>query len=202
MHWLSIIIIGLASNLDNLGIGVSFGARSTRITPFSNLIIAVLSMLATYISITSGEYVSEYFSEANGNAIGGCLILFMGIWSIRAVYKKPTSTETAQSAMDGIESTPLVTSNSDSGYRQVLEWQESIWLGVALAINCIATGFGAGISGVNAAFTAISVGVFSFITVAVGLKIGNRFSKTWFGKHSELIGGLLLAGIGLYEIFI
>ncbi|MEK5438222.1 MULTISPECIES: hypothetical protein [Paenibacillus] len=46
MHWLSIIIIGLASNLDNLGIGVSFGARSTRITPFSNLIIAVLSILA------------------------------------------------------------------------------------------------------------------------------------------------------------
>lgn len=177
MHWLSIIIIGMASNLDNLGMGVSFGARSTRIKPFSNLIIAVLSMLATYISITSGEYVSEYFSEANGNAIGGCLILFMGIWSIRAVYKKPTSTETAQSAIDSIESSTLATSNSTSGYQQVLEWQESIWLGVALAINCIAT-------------------------VAVGLKIGNRISKTWLGKHSDLIGGLLLAGIGLYEMFI
>jgi putative Mn2+ efflux pump MntP len=106
------------------------------------------------------------------------LILFMGIWSIRAVFKKPTSTETAQSAIDSLESNPLTTTNSSTSYRQVLEWQESIWLGVALAINCIATGFGAGISGVNAAFTTISVGVFSFITVAVGLKIGNRISKT------------------------
>jgi putative sporulation protein YtaF len=197
MHWLSIIIIGLASNLDNLGIGVSFGARSTRITPLSNLIIAVLSMLATFLSITSGEYVSEYFSEALGNAIGGCLILFMGIWSIRAVYKKPTSSV----SMD-IETNVLSTSSTDTGYRHVLRWQESLWLGVALAINCIATGFGAGISGVNATFTAISVGAFSFITVAVGMKIGNRMSKTWLGKHSDLIGGLLLVGIGLYEIFI
>ncbi|MNO44159.1 hypothetical protein D3C76_343950 [compost metagenome] len=120
------------------------------ITPFSNLIIAVLSMLATYISISTGEYVSGYFSKAYGNAVGGCLILFMGIWSIRAVYKKPTSTETAQNAIDSIESSTLATSNSTSGYQQVLEWQESIWL----------------------------------------------------GKHSDLIGGLLLAGMGLYEIFI
>lgn len=101
-----------------------------------------------------------------------------------------------------IESNVLSTSSTDTGYRHVLKWQESIWLGVALAINCIATGFGAGISGVNATFTAISVGAFSFITVAAGMKIGNRMSKTWLGKHSDLIGGLLLVGIGLYEILI
>jgi putative Mn2+ efflux pump MntP len=28
MHWISIILIGLASNIDNLGIGVSYGTRS------------------------------------------------------------------------------------------------------------------------------------------------------------------------------
>lgn len=52
MHWLSIIIIGLASNLDNLGIGVSFGARSTRITPFSNLIYCC-SVDAGYIYLNN-----------------------------------------------------------------------------------------------------------------------------------------------------
>jgi putative Mn2+ efflux pump MntP len=62
MHWISILFIALASNLDNLGIGISFGIRSIKISTVSNGIIAGITMAGTYLSMTIGELISRYIS--------------------------------------------------------------------------------------------------------------------------------------------
>jgi putative Mn2+ efflux pump MntP len=187
MHWISIILIGLASNIDNLGIGVSYGTRSIRISIQSNLFIAILGMTAAYLSITMGQLLSGYMSQQHADLIGGIVIMALGIWSIR-----PKSVTT------GVTS-PLP---APSNHCKVISWKESISLGLALSLNCIATGFGAGVSGVSPIMTAISVGVFSLITVAIGGRIGHKIARTWLGRYSNVIGGLMLIAIGLYEIFV
>jgi len=187
MHWISIIFIGLASNIDNLGIGVSFGTRSTRIPILSNLFIAILAMTAAYLSITMGQLISGYMSQQHADIIGGSVIVVLGIWSI--LPKRRTR---------AVKSSLRTTSDKDRS----VTWQETISLGFALSLNCIATGFGAGVSGASPIMTAISVGVFSLITVAIGLRIGHEIARTWLGKYSTLIGGMILIAIGLYEIFL
>lgn len=77
MHWLSMLGIGLAANLDNLGIGFSFGARSTKIPFTSNLLIAILSMISAFASITCGHFVAKYISSELANWIGGSMIILM-----------------------------------------------------------------------------------------------------------------------------
>ncbi|MFF2091180.1 manganese efflux pump MntP family protein [Paenibacillus sp. NPDC058174] len=186
MHWISVVMIGLASNIDNLGIGVSFGTRSTKIPILSNLLIAVVGMAAAYISITMGHLISGYMSPRHANFFGGIIIMALGVRSIR--FK----------ASAKVESSPLVLGD----YEKQISWRESISLGLALSLNCLATGFGAGVSGVSPVMTAISVGVFSLITVALGVRIGHQISKSWIGKYSSLIGGLMLIAIGLYEVFV
>jgi len=82
MQWLTILLIGVAANIDNLGIGFSFGLKLKRIPFLQNLLIGIISMLLAYISMAAGSLFSNYFSQAIANIAGGSLILTLGLWII------------------------------------------------------------------------------------------------------------------------
>ncbi|ACT02325.1 manganese efflux pump [Paenibacillus sp. JDR-2] len=193
MHWLSILGIGLASNLDNLGIGFSFGTRRIKIPIRSNLLIAALSTLSAYIAIRCGHLIATYTSPTFANTIGGSMIMAIGLW---AIIKSLMAANRRKA------------SNAQKSYKAdhdgdvIITWKETWTLGIALSLNCIASGLGAGVTGVSAWGTTISVGAFSIITIAMGSRLGHQISNTVVGKYSNAIGGIILIGIGIYEIII
>jgi putative sporulation protein YtaF len=205
MHWLTILLIGVASNIDNLGISVSYGLKTTRIPVASNLLIAVISMVCAYLSITAGEVISNFISLKTANLIGGFLIIFLGgkciVESICQSTSSETETETervlADSNFSRVISNPQL---ADLNEDKVITWKESILLGLALAMNCIALGLGAGFTGISPILTTISIGVFSYISISLGAMIGSKISKNNIAKFSNILAGLLLVLIGVYEI--
>ncbi|MCY9669970.1 manganese efflux pump [Paenibacillus alginolyticus] len=199
MHWFSIIAIGIAANLDNLGIGLSFGARSTKVPLLSNLLIALLSLAATYLAMSAGIYLSHLISPSWGNLIGGFVVVFIGAWGLRSSLKKRR--KLVSDAELGEQMTRMA-ERSDKDGNHIISWGESISLGFALSVNCMASGLAAGVSGVSPLFSALSVGIFSLLTVDIGVRLGSQIAKSWFGKYSELMGCLLLIVIGFYEIFV
>ncbi|GFZ99649.1 sporulation membrane protein YtaF [Paenibacillus marchantiophytorum] len=199
MHWFTIVAIGIAANLDNLGIGLSFGSRSTKVPLLSNLLIALLSMAATYLAMSAGIYVSHLLSPSVGNLIGGIIIILLGAWGLRASLKR--FRHAARDAQLG-EQFAGMAQRSDKDGNHVISWGESLSLGFALSINCLASGLGAGASGVSPILSAISVGVFSLLTVDLGIRMGSRIAKSWFGRYAELLGCLLLIVIGCYEVIV
>jgi putative sporulation protein YtaF len=201
MHWLTILFIGIAANLDNLGIGVSYSLKSTRIPFVSNLLIAVVSMVAAYLSITAGSLVSQFISLSIANFVGGFLLIFLGFKCIIESFKQEKETATvavhSNSKMTKVMKEPdALDLNND----KVISWKESILLGLALAINCLALGLGAGITGVSPLFATISIGIFSILTIAGGTLVGSKLCDSGIGKYSNLAAGLMLVLIGIYEI--
>ncbi|MDN4608045.1 manganese efflux pump MntP [Sporosarcina highlanderae] len=180
MFLITIIAIGIAANIDNLGISMAYGLRSNRIPFVYNLIISIISMGAAYLSIIAGNILSNYMALSFSNLIGGILLVALGLW---VSLKSPDCSEDAKKFA-------------------TINWKESIILGFILALNCISIGFSAGITGAPPLSTAISVGFFSFISISIGIRLGHKIGKTFFGKHAERIGGLLLILIGIYEIFL
>jgi putative sporulation protein YtaF len=202
MHWLSIIIIGIASNLDNLGIGISFGMRSTKIPLFSNFIIACISMIGTYLSIILGSFLTNYVPLDIANFLGGFIIIAIGIWTIGSSRKKKDHQQETTVNPPSLSEVLNNPSRADLDDNHYISYKESVFLGLALALNSIATGIGAGISGLSPFVTTLSVGLFSFITVGVGVSAGLKISHTWICKYADVIAGALLMGIGFYEILI
>ena len=204
MHWVSIFIIAIASNLDNLGIGVSFGIRSTKIPFLSNLVVAFISMIAAYLSISAGSFILRYVPAGVAGWIGGSMIMAIGVYTMTMQFKQEHKHKNVQPSAPAKEGTWMKIIEqpvyADKDNNHVISWQESIFLGLALAINCIASGFGAGISGISAFWTTAAIGVFSLLTVDIGLRAGYRISGTWLGKHSGFIAGGMLIMIGIYEI--
>ncbi|WP_423798491.1 sporulation membrane protein YtaF [Neobacillus sp. SAB-20_R2A] len=201
MHYLSILLIGIAANLDNLGISVSYGLRSTRIPFVSNLIIATVSMFCAYLSIIAGTFVTRFISIGLANFAGGLIIICIGIKCIVdsfSLQETPSKVKVDSNFSHVISHPDLADVNDDN----VISVKESILLGFALAINCLAMGLGAGITGLSPVLTTLSIGLFSVVSIWSGVKLGGKICGMNIGKYSNFAAGILLIMIGVYEMIV
>ncbi|PHA02549.1 hypothetical protein COE51_02865 [Bacillus pseudomycoides] len=189
MHWLSILLIGIGANLDNLGIGLSLGMKKMHITVMANLFIAIISMFAVYLSVVAGSLISQYITKDAANISGSILLIGLGTWTILSEYLSRPSP---------VLQNPEQVDKDDN---HTISWKESFYLGIILSLNCLTMGFGGGISGLSPIWTAVSVGFFSFVSIMIGSHSGYRLSQTFIGKYSNVLSGLLLIVIGIYEFF-
>jgi putative Mn2+ efflux pump MntP len=71
-----------------------------------------------------------------------------------------------------------------------------VLLSIAVSIDALAIGLSLGVVGIFVWYPAIVIGVVTGILSLVGLQIGNGLGKK-FGKVMEIVGGLVLIGIGV-----
>ena len=195
MQWLTILLIGVAANIDNLGISVSYGLKLNRIPLISNLLISFISMICAFLSISAGKLLSIYFSQSIANFMGGSLIIGLGLWFIvtSPIFATKKSLQNENS---------LLPVSLKGKLARSITWKESILLGFVLAVNCLTIGFGAGVTGVPPLLTSLSIGAFSVISISLGVMVGNKIGDTILGRYSNSIAGLLLIIIGIYEMIV
>lgn len=188
MHSITIILIGMASNLDNLGIALAYGVRQKKITIVPNLLIAIISMIITYIAVMAGSKIIVYISPYKANILGSLLLCGVGVWTL--LSNRPSRRKTRKGFdIPGREQS------------QNLSFKEAIFLGFLLSLNCMAGGIGIGANGISAIWTVISIGVFSILTIGLGSHFGYLLSKSFIGRYSTSISGCLMILIGIYELF-
>lgn len=125
----SAILLGIATNLDNLAIGLGIGLEGKKLPLLSNLVIAASSALASYFGCALAAFCAEigpwikYF--------GGGLLVLLGLWPL--FHKKTPQKEKKKPE------------KSEGGAR--LGLGRALVLAVALALNCIPASFGAGMAG-------------------------------------------------------
>lgn len=203
-----IIAIAIAANLDNLGVGIAYGIQKIRISHMSNLIIALISFIATWLSAEIGQMISLYLSPQIASAIGAILLFGVGVW----ILFQPiiTAIKNNQPILDlqlfggrfyigpaEILSYPERADIDNS--RSVGNW-EAVLLGIALSINALAGGFDAGAVGISSLVEATFVGIFSFITIIAGYYFGRKYAAEQIGKYATVISGALLIVIGIHQL--
>ncbi|MFQ9798273.1 MAG: hypothetical protein ACLR23_04330 [Clostridia bacterium] len=126
MGLLSIVFLGIATNLDNLFIGIAFGARKRNITLLQNVLIASISAITAYVACLFAVLISSHFS-VYANIAGSIFLLLLGFIGLL----KPTP------------------SNSEVSVDRPLHIKETALLGGSLAINCLPVAIGAGSAGIS-----------------------------------------------------
>ena len=208
MHIVSALFLGLAANLDNLGVGISYGVQKIRVPFISNFSIAFLSGIITIISVLTGHLLSHYIAVAG--ELGASMIVIIGIWVM--VHKTSTSNSLpvaipvmktysvpikAFSCVVQITKEPSVADFDANG---IISTKEAMVLGLTLSFNCIATGVGAGLTGMDPLSSSISVFIFSMVSISVGYLIGWKTASDRFEHLSQVISGAVLILIGIYEL--
>jgi putative Mn2+ efflux pump MntP len=67
---LAIFLLALSSNMDNVGVGTSYGARKINIPFNSNLLIAFITTCGTYLSMALGNEIAGFINPNIASALG------------------------------------------------------------------------------------------------------------------------------------
>jgi len=188
MLWLSAIAIAAVSNLDNLGVGTAFGMRGAGISALANVIIAAVTTAATAIALEFGRALSHLVAPWIGSVFGSAIIIAAGVWTVITSIRTMSRPERSLIAA-GAPATTRFSRNSISP-------REALLLGVALSMNNLGTGIGAGAVGVPGLATTLLAGTFSLLAVGSGSRLGRSVGRPVFGRGAPLIAGLLLLAVG------
>jgi len=216
VHFISLIMLAISSNLDNLGVGISYGLRKIRLPFEANLIVAGITSSGTLLSMACGKWIALYFPVHLANLFGSLALAAAGLFIIILDQKKiadgkrflnnRVSTAALQKTLLFRTRTfilflkdPHLADLDGSGH---ISSPEAVLVGLALTISNVSVGLGAGLSGLNPFLAAALVAVFSLLTLWSGVSFGSRYPSLLFKNKAKFISGLLLVAIGLYEYFV
>ena len=177
MHIVTEIMIGVAANLDNMVIGISYGLSGKRMKWVQN---AFLAFISGGFSAAAGALAQLLIFRLTNvaAAFGTILLIIMGVYTI----------------IDGFRHNKVVTERNKK-----TSWIETFCLGVILGINCIPVSFGAGLSSVPWPSLSLAITICSFIFVAVGNYIGYFARRCYTQKWINIVSGVLLIVTGVLE---
>ena len=193
MWLIPILLIGVTSNVDNLGAGVSLGVRSGPVPRMANGIIAVITMVGTAMAMVLGRALGRELPPSDGRLAGAVIVLAIGIWSI-------VSTVTTR-GVGAMETTGAAGRDAPTGRgdlrQQNVTVREALVLGLALSVNNLGAGIGAGMAGLPPALTTAMTGVFSLLAIGPSSRLAYALGARWLGRSSSLMGGILLIAVGI-----
>ncbi len=200
-----ILLIAISSNADNLVVGTAYGMRNVRVPLLSNLFIAVFTGFATLASILAGRQIAGNMPAQLASLLGGGIIAVIGGWAlVEAVLSPAADAATAATRIKrpglgrllSVLKDPVSADGDCSGH---IDLKEVCLLAVALSLNNIGNGFGAGMAGMNPLFTTIAVMLFSVILLWAGVTAGH-YGQRMLGSFARVVSGVLLVAVGVYEI--
>jgi putative sporulation protein YtaF len=212
MTVLTAFLIALSCNLDNVGVGISYGARGIRLPFHTNLYIALLTAAGTCLAMLLGEKTFLFLSPESGALLGGGILIALGAWvmvqetlfqshPIKEVGKPDFKEDPAQKSLwqrlYSILGNPFLADQDHSGH---IDLREGTLLGLALMLNNLPNGVAAAMIKLPVSLTTLAVGVLSILTFWLGLGLGRHIEVRC--KWTWVTSGLILMGIGLMEIIL
>ncbi|MFS2277763.1 manganese efflux pump [Priestia megaterium] len=182
MEWLFILGFALSSSIDNFGVGISYGVRKIRLKWLSNLLIAAICFLFSMVGIPFGRWISTILPGVFHVIVAVVLLTLIGIRIILLVGSQRNN------GIDQLDSTGQVKVHS-------IGWIESSVLGVALSANALTNGLGAGLLGLSPLAISLTSAFGSFITVWLGVMVGQKAANVQIGKFTLSQCGTLISGI-------
>ena len=223
LHILSIALISISSNTDSFAVAIAYGIKKIRITIPANLLIAVVSSLGTFLSISVGQMISGYLPRSTASILGSGVLISIGIFgmwqTIRQEHKRRRIEKYNQQQNFSVSSyfyqtrsANLQADKIDKNYIDLpttdikniwgdMKMKDSIPLAFSLTINNIGGGIGAGISGLNVTLTTGSTFVLAILALICGSALGDKFAKRMTDFWAGFSSASLIILIGIYEYF-
>jgi putative Mn2+ efflux pump MntP len=177
---LALLLVAISLGLSNfaaaIGIGVSGIDAQTRLRV--GVIFGLFETAMPILGLLLGRSLASTLGHA-AHWIGAALLIATGLYALVQAVCSPNSKGAGDPARpDGQRTGRLLLT------------------GLALSIDNLAVGFALGTFHVNLVITAVLIGAVSIAMSLLGLELGDRLS-TKIGDRGELLGGLVLIGVGI-----
>jgi putative sporulation protein YtaF len=191
VDWLFIIGLAIASSIDNLAVGFSYGLVGLRIGVGANVIIAVICFLFSQAGTLFGKWIGTILPGSLPDFVGVVLLLLLGLRILLLVMPRERLTNALGEADRRSESAEGERGNGRAAGIGVLE---SVLLGIALSANALANAVSAGILSMSPTAISLTAALGSLLTVAAGVELGLRAAQLRFGQFGLKRMGTLVSG--------
>ena len=179
MNFLVILGMAVALAMDCFAVSMGMSCGATRLSGRQTLRVAFFFGLFQFampvLGWFAGENVLRYI-ERFDHWIALALLSFVGLKMIRESFEKGEKGDAAP--VDRTTGMPLLI------------------LSIATSIDALAVGLSLAVLRTNIFLPAALIGVVCFALTVVGAKLGPLVGRV-VGKRAELIGGIILIGIGV-----
>ena len=176
MDYLIILLIALGLCFDTFAVSVSSGIAKQEIRFFDACKIAIILAIfqggMPVLGWLLGEQVKHLISEFDHWIVFGILFI-LGLKMIVESFKKEETKK----------------------FNPLNIWV-MITMAIATSIDALAVGISFSIINVSIIITAIIIGSVTYIASMLGILFGKK-TGSYYGKKMEIIGGLILIGIGI-----
>jgi putative Mn2+ efflux pump MntP len=170
--------IAVALAMDAFAVALAAGVTLERITGrhlfrfgfHFGLFQALMPVIGWLAGITVQRYISAY-----DHWIAFGLLAFVGIKMIREAFEEE---------------------DEETGPTDPTRGLTMLMLAVATSIDALAVGLSLGMLGVSVWLPAVVIGLVCGVLTVIGMLLGGRIGSLW-GKRVEVLGGLVLCGIGV-----
>lgn len=189
----------VALSMDSLTAGFSYGAGKIKLPLNSIIVISAICCASLGISMFFGVIIGGFVSAEITKGIAFAIMFILGSMKVfdsalkrYIIRKNGGRKQLAFKAFDlnfilNIYAEP---STADSDLSRVLSVKEAVYLALALSIDSLAVGFGAGLGQVGIIGAIFLCFIATFVSIATGSKLGNILSAKL--PDVSPIGGILL----------
>ncbi len=184
MGIITIFIIAFALGIDSFSvcIGVGMCGISKRKIYTTSLLVAFFHVVMPLLGMFIGHLVGDYIGEL-AEVFGALVLFIIGAYYLIS-YLKDLLSKKKISCMSADQSL------LDKPFGALI-------LAISVSIDALAVGFGLGALGMDVILTVLIMGGVTGCMTYAGLILGRKLGRS-FGDHAELLGAILLIGIGIY----
>lgn len=207
MMFLSPLLLAVSTNLNTFQVSLDYRLKKIHLPKFSLLLTAIITTIGTLLSMYLGKFILIFFEPKLGNIFGAVLLSFTGVYFISEnirLQKKHAGFDTSYYFESALQYKSIIEHPDiiDLDKSNHIDIKECINLSVALTLNTLYATFAAGITGININLSIFFYFIFSIISLCLGTFNFKANSSKWLMKNVNLISGILLIILGIYEAFI
>ncbi|MFC4024957.1 manganese efflux pump MntP family protein [Oceanobacillus longus] len=176
-EFISLLFLAIALSMDAFSVSLGMGMQRIRLKRIAiiGLVIGIFHIIMPFLGILLGKAISNQIGELTTLA-GGVLLFVIGAQMFFSAF------------------------NHEVKSRVLPVGAGLILIAFSVSIDSFTVGLGLGISGVKIFLTLFLFGAASCTLTWLGMLLGRKVHG-YLGTYSELLGGSILCGFGLYILF-
>jgi len=199
MNYLYIFLISLANNLDNIGVRIAYSILGIRIGVTQNLWISIITFVIALLSAYGGNTIYNLLSKSTSSIISAVLLSCIGLWIIFSprIKREHTASPNEKNIISDILDNP---EKADLDCSKDIDFKEATLLGLVCSLDCVGSGFGAGMMGLKPVYFGLFSSVISFLALWAGNYITDFIQKWQLSNKATTIAGVALILMGIQQI--
>lgn len=189
MNLITVLLVAVALGTDAfslaVGIGIS-GIRRKQIYLVS-AVVSVFHVVMPLTGVTLGTLLGKAVGDLAG-AIGAVVLVAIGLHMVWDSIREGPPVPVARKALATV--LPASQVQVFSGF-----WGLMLLAG-SVSLDALTVGFSLGALRANLPLTVLTMGTVAGLMTAGGFFLGRRMGK-WFGEKAQMVGGMILIGIGI-----